>query len=70
LLFLVLIAGWWNSLDSAISIAFRLREIQDDENDGKVTLTARQKIEFAGRIVRGLFGLILVVVAFSLALGT
>ena len=32
-------------------------------------LTPRQKLEFTGRVVRGIFGLILVLTAFFLALG-
>jgi len=64
LLLLVSVAGWWNSIDSALSIASRLGEVRWEEG-----LTPRQKLEFTGRVVRGIFGLILVLTAFFLALG-
>jgi len=64
LLLLVLIAGIWNTTDAAISIASRLPDV--DNHKG---MTAREKVEFAGRIIRGLFGWILLIVAFFMALG-
>jgi len=64
LLLLVLIAGIWNTTDAAISIAARLSDIDDHKG-----MTTREKVEFAGRLIRGLFGWILIVVAFFLALG-
>jgi len=62
LLFLVLIAGWYLTVDSSMSIACRIDEL--DRNP----MTRRRKLEFVGRFVRGFFGLLLVVVAFILAL--
>jgi len=59
---LILVTGWWITIDGAISIAFRLGEL--DESD----ITTRQEIEFAARLVRGILGLILVVVAFFLVI--
>ena len=44
---LILVTGWWITIDGAISIAFRLGEL--DESD----ITTRQEIEFAARLVRG-----------------
>lgn len=60
LLLLTLIIGWWLTVDSAVSIAFRLNELNDSE------ITTREKIEFSARVIRGLIGLVLVVVAFLL----
>jgi len=62
LLLLILIAGWYLTVDSAMSIAYRIDEL--DQNP----MTRRQKLEFIGRFTRGFFGLLLVVVAFILAL--
>ena len=59
LLLLVLIAGIWNTTDAAISIAARLPDIDDYRG-----MTTREKVEFAGRIIRGLFGWTLLIVAF------
>jgi len=64
LLLLVLIAGIWNTTDAAISIAARLPDI-----DNYRGMTTREKVEFAGRIIRGLFGWTLLVAAFFMALG-
>jgi len=63
LMLLVLIAGIWNTTDAAASIVAGLSEIDDRE------ITTREKAEFAGRIIRGLFGWTLLIVAFSMALG-
>lgn len=60
LLLLVLIAGWFLTVDASVSIAFRLGELDERK------ITERQKIEFTVRFVRGLMGLILVLVAFIL----
>ena len=49
---------------ASISIAARLPEIDDYRG-----MTAREKVEFAGRIIRGLFGWTLLIVAFFMALG-
>lgn len=62
LLLLVLIAGIWNTTDAAVSIAARLPDLEEGRR-----MDTRQKIEFTGRIIRGLFGWILIVVAFFLA---
>ena len=62
LLLLILIAGWFLTVDSSVSIAYRLPEI--DEERG---MTTQQKVEFTARFIRGLFGLILIVSAFYMA---
>jgi len=64
LLLLVLIAGIWNTTDAAISIAARLPDIDDYRG-----MTEREKLEFGARIIRGLFGWTLLIVAFFMALG-
>lgn len=63
LLLLVLIAGIYNTTDAAISIAGRLPDLKNRE------MSSREKIEFSGRLIRGLFGWILIITAFFLALG-
>lgn len=63
LLLLILLAGLWNIIDASISIAARIRDFDD-----KHGLDSRQRIEFSGRVIRGLFGCILAIVAFFLAL--
>ena len=62
LLLLILIAGWYLTVDSAMSIAYRIEELNQDP------ISRGQKLEFVGRFTRGFFGLLLVVVAFILAL--
>jgi len=60
LLLLVLIAGWFLTVDASVSIAFRLGELDEQE------ITKRQKVEFIVRFIRGIIGLLLVLTAFFL----
>lgn len=62
LLLLILIAGIWNTTDASISIAARLPDLEK-----KNSLDSRERVEFAGRIIRGIFGWILIISAFLLA---
>jgi len=64
LLLLVLAAGIWNTTDAAGSIVDGLHEIQDRNDDW----TSKDKILMTARLVRGLFGWLLIVAAFFLAL--
>jgi len=66
LLLLILIAGWWNTLDSAGSIVDGLHEIHEVQNG---EWTSKDKILMAARLVRGLFGLALTISAFFILLG-
>jgi len=61
LLLLILIAGWYLTVDASVSIAFRLGEL--DER----VISERQKVEFTARFIRGFFGLTLIVSAFYMA---
>jgi len=64
LLLLVLAAGIWNTTDASGSIVDGLREIQDKGD----RWSSKDKILMVGRLIRGLFGWILIVAAFFLAL--
>ena len=61
LLLVILIIGWFLTVDGAVSFAFRFGELDNPR------LKKRQKIEFVVRIVRGILGLILIVSAFYMA---
>jgi len=64
LLLLVLAAGIWNTMDGASSIVDGLHEIQERGDDW----TSKDKILMTARLVRGLFGWLLIIAAFLLAL--
>jgi len=64
LLLLVLAAGIWNTTDAAGSIVDGLHEIQSRGDDW----TSKDKILMTARLARGLFGWLLIVAAFFLAL--
>jgi len=60
LLILILLAGWWNSLDATGSIIEGLHKVKGKE------FTAKEKFLLTVRLIRGLFGLMLIVAAFIL----
>jgi len=64
LLLLVLAAGIWNTTDAAGSIVDGLHEIQGQGDDW----TSKDKILMTARLIRGLFGWLLIIAAFFLAL--
>jgi len=66
LLLLVLVAGIWCTMDAVGSVVDGLREIQDKGDRWSL----KDKILMTARLVRGLFGWILIVVAFFMALGS
>ena len=66
LLFLVVLAaGIWCNTDAAASIVDGLHTIQENDDNW----TSKDKILMIARLIRGLFGWALLVVAFFLALG-
>jgi len=64
LLLLILVAGIWNTCDASGSIVDGLHEIQNRGDNW----TSKDKILMTARLVRGLFGWLLIVAAFFLAL--
>ena len=65
LLLVVLAAGIWNTCDASGSIVDGLHEIQKHGDNW----TSKDKILMVARLIRGLFGWALLIVAFFLALG-
>jgi len=63
---IVLVAGWWNTLDASASIIDGLYKYRKDP--GLRGNKTRFKILMLARVVRGLFGLLMVVSAFFLVL--
>jgi len=64
LLLLALAAGIWNIMDASGSIVDGLHVIQDRDDDW----TSKDKILMPARAIRGLFGWLLIIAAFFLAL--